>query len=190
MSEGCATRVQPCNNNNNNMIIIIIVKLSYHSGQVQRSTLNIAVIQIYVPTSDSTEEDIEMFYEQLEHTIEEMPKKDVKIVIGDWNAKVEMDNEGWEHVMGCHGYRERNERGERLLEFASKNDLLITNTRFQQKDSRNWTWMAPDGKHTNMIDFVLVDRRWKTAVHVCRAFQGADISSDHSLVMCKLKLRS
>lgn len=151
--------------------------------------LNIAVIQVYAPTSDSTEEDIETFYGQLEHTIEDLPKKDVKIVMGDWNAKVGTENVGWEQVMGRHGYGERNERGERLLEFASTNDLWITNTRFQQKDSRKWTWMAPDGKHTNMIDLVLVDRRWKTAVQVCRTFQGADISSDHSLVMCKLKLR-
>ena len=66
---------------------------------------------------------------------------------------------------------------------------MITSTRFQQKDSRKWTWMAPDGKHTNMIDLLLVDKRWKTAVRVCRTFQGADISSDHSLVICKLKLR-
>ncbi len=151
--------------------------------------LNIAVIQLYAPTSDSTEEEVEIFYWQLEHIIEELPKKDVKIMIGDWNAKVGTDNVGWEQVMGCHGYGKHNDRGERLLEFAFKNDLLITNTRFQQKDSRKWTWMAPDGKHTNMIDLVLLDRRWKTAVSVCRTFQGADISSDHSLVMCKLKLR-
>ena len=151
--------------------------------------LNIAVIQVYAPTADSTDEEIEKFYEQIEHTIEELPKKDVKMVIGDWNAKVGTDSVGWEHVMGRYGYGQRNERGERLLEFASKNDLFITNTRFQQKDSRKWTWMAPDGRHTNMIDLVLIDKRWKTAIWICRTFQGADISSDHSLVMCKLKLR-
>jgi hypothetical protein len=49
--------------------------------------------------------------------------------------------------------------------------------------------MAPDGKHNNIIDFMLVDRKQKEAVRVCRTFQGADVSSDHSLVMCKLKLR-
>jgi exonuclease III len=109
--------------------------------------LNIAIVQVYVPTSDSTEEDIETFYGQLERIIEELPRKDMKVVIGDWNAKVGTDNVGWEQVMGRHGYGERNERGERLLEFASKNDLLITNTRFQQKDSRKWTWMAPGRQH-------------------------------------------
>ena len=72
----------------------------------------------------------------MEQTIEELPKKDVKIIIGDWNAKV-----------GPHGYGERNDRGERLLEFASQNELFITYTRFQQKDIRKWTWMTPDGTH-------------------------------------------
>jgi len=80
------------------------------------------------------------------------------MVIRDCNAKVGTHNVGWEHVMGRYGYGDRNERGERLLEFASKYDLLITNTRFQQKESRIRTWITPDGKHTNMIDLVL----WKT----------------------------
>jgi hypothetical protein len=118
-----------------------------------------------------------------------LPKKDVKIVIGDdWNAKVGTNILGWGHVMCRYGYGERNERGQRLLEFASKHDLLITNTRFQQDDSRKWTWITPDGKYTNMTDLVLVENRWKTAERLRRTYQGADISLGHSLVMCKLKL--
>ena len=49
--------------------------------------------------------------------------------------------------------------------------------------------MAPDGQHTNMIDMVLIDRRWKTSVRNCRTYHGADISSDHSLVLAKVQLR-
>lgn len=66
--------------------------------------LEIAVIQVYAPTSDSSEEDIETFHGQLEQTIEELPKKDVKITIEDWKAKVVTDNVGWEQVIGSHGY--------------------------------------------------------------------------------------
>jgi len=55
--------------------------------------LDFAVIQVYTPTSDSSKEDIKMFYGQLEQTIEELPKKDVKIIIiREWNAKVGTDN--------------------------------------------------------------------------------------------------
>ena len=119
----------------------------------------------------------------------DLPKKDVKILLGDWNAKVGLDNDGWEHTMGRYGYGETNERGERLLEFAGKHGLFICNTRFEQKNCRKWTWLAPDGEHTNMIDLVLIEKRWKSAVRNCRAYQGADISSDHSLVLANIKLR-
>ncbi|CAF5200883.1 unnamed protein product, partial [Rotaria magnacalcarata] len=91
--------------------------------------------------------------------------------------------------MGRYGYGSRNERGERLLEFAAEHNLFICNTRFQQKSNRKWTWESPDGIHKNMIDLVIVQKRWKTSVTNCRTFQGADISSDHSLVLCNIKLK-
>ena len=140
------------------------------------------MIQIYAPTADSTEEDIEDFYQQLEDTMANTGKKDVKVIIGDWNAKIGKDNEGWETAMGEHGYGVQNERGERLLEFALKHQLFISNTRFQQKDSRKWTWRSPSGEYHNMIDLMLIENRWKTSIRNCRTYQGADIASDHSLV--------
>ena len=95
---------------------------------------------MYAPTSESSEDDIEKFYDDLERAIAPTPKKDVLILTGDWNAKVGCDNTGWEGVMGHYGYGTRNERGERLLEFAAGHNLLICNTRFQQKPNRKWTW--------------------------------------------------
>jgi hypothetical protein len=118
-----------------------------------------------------------------------IPKKDMKLIMEDWNAKVGTDRRGWEHVMGRYGFGERNERGERMLEFVVEQEMIICNTRFQQKNCRIWTWLAPDGKHTNMIDMVLVEKRWKTTVRNCRTYQGADIASDHSLVLCNVKMR-
>src|SRR4051812_37231826 len=91
--------------------------------------------------------------------------------------------------MGRYGYGDRNERGERLLEFATVHNLYICNTRYEQKPSRKWTWASPDGIHKNMIDLILIQQRWKTSVINCRTFQSADISSDHSLVLCNIKLR-
>ena len=49
-----------------------------------------------------------------------------------------VNTEGLESCMGRYGYGERNERAERLIEFAMKNELLIANTRFQQKSRRKW----------------------------------------------------
>lgn len=147
------------------------------------------VIHVYAPTSASSEEDIEAFYSDIERVLSKIDKKDVIIMTGDWNAKIGKDNDGWQEVMGRYGYGDRNERGERLLEFATAHDFYICNTRFEQKSNRKWTWASPDGIHKNMIDLILIQRRWKTSVINCRSFQSADISSDHSLVLCNIKLR-
>ncbi|CAF1621865.1 unnamed protein product, partial [Adineta ricciae] len=150
---------------------------------------NITVINVYAPTAEASKDDMETFYDDLENAILKTPKKDILIITGDWNAKVGDDNRGWEGVMGKYGYGQRNERGEQLLEFATSHNLFICNTAFQQKPNRKWTWESPDGIHKNMIDLILVQQRWKSSVINCRTFQGADISSDHSLVLCNIKLR-
>jgi Reverse transcriptase (RNA-dependent DNA polymerase)/Endonuclease-reverse transcriptase/Domain of unknown function (DUF6451) len=159
------------------------------SARFDAAPFKISVIHVYAPTSSSTEEDIEAFYNDVDETITKTEKKDIIILTGDWNAKVGSDNTDWKSVMGKYGFGDRNERGERLLEFATVHDLFICNTRFQQKPNRKWTWASPDGIHKNMIDLILIQRRWKTSVINCRTFQSADISSDHSLVLCNIKLR-
>ncbi|CAF3402770.1 unnamed protein product [Rotaria sp. Silwood1] len=159
------------------------------TARFKATPFNITIINVYAPTSDATENDIEAFYSNLEDAIGKTPKKDILILTGDWNAKVGNDNTGWEAVMGRYGYGTRNERGEHLLEFATLHNLFICNTRFQQKPIRKWTWESPDGIHKNMIDLIMIQKRWKTSVVNCRTFQGADISSDHSLVLCNIKLR-
>ena len=55
----------------------------------QGKTFNITVIQVYDPTSNAEEAQVEWFYEDLQDLLEPTPKKDVLFIIGDWNAKVE-----------------------------------------------------------------------------------------------------
>jgi hypothetical protein len=159
------------------------------SARFDAAPSKISVIHVYAPTSSSSEEDIEAFYNDIEEALSKTDKKDITILTGDWNAKIGNDNTDWKSVMGKYGYGDRNERGERLLEFATVHNLYICNTRFEHKPNRKWTWASPDGIHKNMIDLILVQRRWKTSVTNCRTFQSADISSDHSLVLCNINLK-
>ena len=53
-----------------------------------RQPFNIMVIQVYAPTSNAEEAEVERFYEDLQDLLELTPKKDVLFIIGDWNAKV------------------------------------------------------------------------------------------------------
>ena len=114
------------------------------------------------------------------------------VVQGDWNAKVGKDAQAdWGEVCGPYCNVETNERGLRLLEFATFNNLVLTNTLGPHKPSRRWTWHSPDGKHHNQIDYILVKKRFRSGVniHRTRSFPGADIGSDHDLVMMTFQVR-
>lgn len=158
-------------------------------ARFEANPFNISVIQVYATTADSSEEESELFYNDLTKTIQELPKRDIWIITGDWNAKIGTDRSGYERVMGTYGLGDRNKRGEKLLEFAMEHEIFICNTKFQQKKCRKWTWRSPDGRTKNLIDFIMISRKWMTSVQQCRSFQGADIDSDHSLVIANIKLR-
>ena len=59
------------------------------SVRLQSKPFSITVIQVYAPTSNAEEAEVEQFYEDLQDLLEQIPKKDVLFIIGDWNAKVE-----------------------------------------------------------------------------------------------------
>ena len=86
------------------------------------------VIQIYSPTSNAEEAEVEWFYEDLQDLLELTPKKDVLFIIGDWNAKVgSSETPG---VTGKFGLGIWNEVRQRLIEFCQENALVIENTLF------------------------------------------------------------
>ena len=120
---------------------------------------NITILQVYAPTSDADEEVTDKFYAQLQQCVDQINSQDMLICMGDWNAKIGTARDGWEDVMGKFGFGERNERGERLLQFASINELYILNTKFKHKASRKWTWESPNGRDRNMIDLILIKKR-------------------------------
>ena len=79
------------------------------------------------------------FYEQLQATLREVHRQDKLIVMGDLNARVGRNVEVWGGVIGRQGEVVENENG-RLLQFCAKNELVVTNTWFQQKDIHKFTW--------------------------------------------------
>ena len=130
---------------------------------------NITIIQVYAPTSGHDDSEVDHFYQQLQETIDKTPKKDILVVQGDWNAKVGKDAQAdWGEVCGPYCNVETNERGLRLLEFATFNNLVLTNTLGPHKPSRRWTWHSPDGKHHNQIDYILVKKRFRSGVNIHR----------------------
>ena len=109
-----------CNFKNNRMISI----------HFQGKPFNVTVIQVYAPTSNAEEAEVERFYEDQQDLVELTPKKDVLFIIGDWNAKA-----GSQEIPGVRskfGLGVQNEAGQRLIVFCQENALVIANTLFQE----------------------------------------------------------
>ena len=123
------------------------------SVRFQGKPFNIPVIQAYAPTSKAEEAEVERFYEDLQDFLELTPKKDVRFIIGDWNAKV--GSQETPGVTGKFGLGIWNEAGQRVIEFCQENALVIANTLFQQHKRRLYTWTSPDGQQQNQIDYIL-----------------------------------
>ena len=119
-----------CNLKNNRII----------SVHFQGKPFNITVIQVYAPTSNAEEDEVERCYEDLQDILELIPKKDVLFIIGDWNAKV--GSQETPGVTDKFGLGIRNEARKRLIEFCQENALVIENTLFQQHN----TWTSPDSQ--------------------------------------------
>ena len=100
----------------------------------QGKPFNIIVIQVYAPTSNAEEAEVERFYKDLQDLLELTPKKDVLFITGDWNAKVgsqETPGVTGKFVLGIW-----NEAGQRLIEFCQENALITANNLFQQHKRR------------------------------------------------------
>ena len=91
------------------------------SVHFQAKPFSITIIQVYAPTSNAEEAEVEQFYEDLQDLLEQTPKKDVLFIIKDWNTEV--GSQETPGVTGKFGLGVQNEAGQRLVEFYQENAL-------------------------------------------------------------------
>ena len=97
---------------------------------LQAKPMSLTLIQVYAPTSDTDDEESEEVYNCLEELVECTPRKDVVIIMGNFNAKI--GHQAVEEVCGNFGLGERNEAGDQLAQFCIKHIVTIINTCFEQ----------------------------------------------------------
>ena len=155
------------------------------SVHFQGKPFNITVIQVYAPTSNAEEAEVEWFYEDLQDLLELTPKNDVLLIIGDWNAKVgSQDTPG---VTGKFGLGVWNEAGQRLTVLPrectghSKHPLLTTQEKTLHLDITRWS--------TPKSDYILCSQRWRSPIQSAKTSLGDDCGSDHELLIAKFRLK-
>lgn len=163
---------------------IIITKLN-------TKPFKINIMQVYAPTTDTSDEEIEIFYEEIEEALSTTKSQEINIILGDFNAKVGKGKES--NVVGSFGLGRRNQRGERLIEFCVKHNLVIANTWSDQPERRLYTWKAPGDTTSkiirNQIDYILINQRFKNMIKRTKTFPGADCGSDHNLLVSYIELK-
>lgn len=149
------------------------------------------IFAIYAPTSAAPEEEVDQLYQILETHIGTIPNKEVCIIVGDFNAKVgsTTNDHHIRAVVGKYGLGERNERGERLIQFCIENKFTICNTVPKQHKRRLFTWRSPGGKHKNQIDYILVSTRWRSSIANAKTLPSADCGSDHQLLTSEFQTK-
>lgn len=143
---------------------------------------NITIINVHAPTNEQEDEEKEQFYESLQRTVDQTPKSDIVVILGDFNAKLGKE-ELYKKVTGNFTLHDQtNENGEILCNFAAYNDFKIVSTQFQHKAIHKGTWISPDQRTINQIDHVLINSGKSEMIEDVRSLRGPNVDTDHYLL--------
>ncbi|XP_037787450.1 craniofacial development protein 2-like [Penaeus monodon] len=109
--------------------------------------IDLSIIQVYAPTTASSAEEIDEFYNTLEKAKTQCKSTDVTVIMGDLNAKVGNEAEG-------------------------------------ETVGKLWTWLNPGDDFKNQIDYIVIKKRYRSAIKNSKAYPGADCGRDHNPVIC------
>jgi len=106
---------------------------------------------VHAPSEEKRDESKDSFYEELEQVFDHFPKYHMKILLGDFNAKVGRGNIFKPTIGNESLHQNSNDNGVRLVNFATSKNLVVKSTMFPHRNIQNYTWTSPDGKTHNQI---------------------------------------
>ena len=141
------------------------------------------IISCYSPTNVHDEEEVEKFYDDLSSVTRQLPKHNVLVLGGDFNAHL---GQSEEHKFTYHLSTNRN--GTMLQTFMKENNLVCLNTALQKRKGQLWTYTSPKGLNAQ-LDYLIINRKWRNSAMNCRAYNTFEgVYSDHRIVTAKIRL--
>ena len=169
----------------------------------RRKPTTVCIVNVYAPTAQRAKKfpaEYETFYRELTRTVRACRRKSIAVfVAGDFNSKLglqrQLEDGSDEQFMGKYGKGTRNQNGDSLVDFLTVQKLYAGNTHCRHKMCRRTTWRGEirngNGdkmKVLNQIDYVCVPQRFKQAILNGRSYSANLFSSDHCMVVVRLKL--
>ena len=127
--------------------------------KISGSPINININQVCALTEDRDDGEVEEFYIALEQARAQCKPHDINIVMEDLNFKIDRGRE--KDLVREYGLSERNEMGDRLMEWCRPRRQIIPNTWFQMHNIYLLTWKSPGDRCRNQIDYISLNRRFK-----------------------------
>ena len=146
---------------------------------------SLCLLQVYAPNATS---EYQAFVDDINDALLRVSATESTVLTGDFNAHVGTDTDTWKGVIGKHGVTGLNENGRYLLQLCCSNGLRIMNTFFQHREVHNYTWYQTSMNQKPLIDFCIVSSDLFSDVLEARVKRGAELSTDHHLVVWSLRL--
>ena len=144
-------------------------------------------VALYAPQAGRPAAEKDSFYYQLQSAVMGISDSEEVIFLGDWNGHVGTAADGFELVHGGRGFGKRNPEGERVLDFALANDLVVGNTLFIKRESHLVTFSS--GGNKTQVDYVLYRRNFRGNVTNVKVIPGEEVVQQHFLLVCDFNVR-
>jgi exonuclease III len=145
-------------------IISVVRRVEFVSDRMSYIILrghwcNIIVLNVHAPCEDKSDDVKDSFYEELARVFDQFPRYDMKILLGDFNAKVGREDIFNPTVGNENSHEISNDNGVRVVNFATSKSFVVKSTMFPHHSIHKYTWTSPHGQMHNQIDHILIDRR-------------------------------
>jgi hypothetical protein len=139
--------------------------------RIAQQKLDLIILNCYAPTENADDEEKNSFYDTLEATFDALPKNCIRLIVGDLNAQVSRETSFGQTIGKESWHLKTNNNGQKIIDFCSSKDLIISSTYFPRKNIYKHTWSAPDGKTKSQIDHIIIVKRHKTSIRNIRSYR-------------------
>ena len=147
----------------------------------------LSVISAYAPQVGCTDQEKDLFWEELDEMLQQIPDTEHVIIARDMNGHIGANREWFEGWHGGNGYRQLNEESMMILQCAQMFDLAICNTFYNKKDEHLIRYRS--GNTASVIDYILVRKDNLVHVRVCKVIPVESISSQHCFLLMKIVIQ-